>query len=75
MSLVSGFALETGLIPFLALVLIARPADRKCAYIASNKNFTIHSHTNVITADLAGLSIKALQGLALTIKTEKKSQS
>lgn len=65
MSLVSGFALRARLIPILPLIFIARPANWKCADIASNKRLTINSQPYIITTDLTDLAPYGLQGLSL----------
>lgn len=69
LSLVRRFTLRTRLIPVLPLILVARPADRKCTDIASNERLTIHTFPYVITTNLADLTAQSLHGLALCKKS------
>lgn len=54
-ALVSGFALRAGLIALSSFILIARSANRKCTFIASNKWLPIHCYLYLIPTDLANL--------------------
>lgn len=65
MLLVSGLALRTGLVPVLSLVLIAWPANRKCADITCNKLLSINGLSNSVTTDLAHLTTQIFHGLSL----------
>lgn len=65
MSLVSGFALRARLISILPLIFIARPANRECTDIASNKWLKVSSRAHVIPTDLTDLAANSLQGLSL----------
>lgn len=69
--LVSGFALRARLISILPLVLIAWPANRKRADIASNEWFSSSSLPNIISTDLADLTPQVLHGLCLSIYSLK----
>ena len=67
MSPVSGFALKARLISILPLIFIARSTNRECTDIASNEWFAIYCRANIITTDLAGMTIKVLQGFPLRV--------
>lgn len=56
MPLVLSLALGANLVPLLALILIAWPANGETAYTAGNKEITIRSGPHSITTDLAHLA-------------------
>jgi hypothetical protein len=63
--LVSSLALRATLVPFLALILIARTADREGALIAGDKNVAGGRNANRVATNLADLAIHALHWLSL----------
>jgi hypothetical protein len=68
--LVSSLALRATLVPFLALILIARTADREGALIAGDKNVAGGRNANGVTANLADLAIHTLHWLSLHHKQD-----
>jgi hypothetical protein len=63
--LVSSLALRAALVPFLALILVARAADREGTLVAGNKDITGGSNTNRVTTNLADLPIHTFHRLSL----------
>jgi hypothetical protein len=63
--LVSSLALGAALVPFLALVLVARAADREGALIAGNKDVAGGRDANSVATNLADLTIHTLPWLSL----------
>lgn len=61
MPLVLGLALRTSLRPVLALILIARPADRESADAASSEEISVNGGTDSVAADLTNLTTRMLR--------------